>query len=57
MPFTFIFVLFALLASAMLFAVIYRMKGFRAAFLTSGIVFLLLLVLMMLALNVMLSAM
>jgi len=57
MPFTFILVLFALLASAMLFAVIYRMKGFRAAFLTSGIVFLLLLVLMMLALNVMLSAM
>ena len=57
MPFTLIFVLFALLASAMLFAIIYRMKGFKAAFLTSGIALLLLLVLMMLALNVMLSAM
>jgi hypothetical protein len=57
MPFTAIFILFALLVVAMVFGIFYKTQGLKAAFVTSGIVFFLLLILFVITMNVVLSAM
>ncbi len=57
MPFTILFVLFTAVVTAALFAVIYRRRGIRAAFIGSVIAFVVLIVLFVLALNVLLSGM
>ncbi len=57
MPFTILFVLFTLVVTAALFAVIYRRRGLRAAFIVSVVAFVFVLVLFVLALNVLLSGM
>ncbi len=57
MPFTVLFVLFSLVVAAALYAVIYRWKGIKAAFIASATAFVVLMALFVLALNVMLSGM
>jgi hypothetical protein len=57
MPFTAIFILFALLVLAMVFGIFYKAKGLKAAFVTSGIAFFLLVILFLVTMNVILSAM
>jgi hypothetical protein len=57
MPFTAIFILFALLIAAMVFGIFYKAKGLKAAFLTSGLAFFLLVILFLATMNVLLSAM
>ncbi len=57
MPFTILFILFALLVTTALFALIYRKKGLRAAFIISVVTLVALLALFVLALNVLLSGM
>ena len=57
MPFTTIFFLFALLVFAMVFGIFYKAKGLKAAFVTSGIVFFLLVILFLATMNVILRAM
>ncbi len=57
MSFTILFLLFSLLVAAALFAVIYRWKGLRAAFIGSAIALVLLIAGFVLALNVLLSGM
>ncbi len=57
MPFTILFILFALLVTTALFALIYRRKGLRAAFIISVVTLVALLALFVLALNVLLSGM
>lgn len=57
MPLTILFVLFALVVAAALFAVIYRSRGFRAALIVSVLAFVTLTGLFVLGLNVMLSGM
>ncbi len=57
MPFTILFVLFTAVVAAALFAVIYRRRGLKAAFIGSVVAFVVLIGLFVLALNVMLSGM
>ncbi len=57
MPFTILFVLFTAVVTAALFAVIYRRRGLKAAFIASVVAFVILIGLFVLALNVMLSGM
>lgn len=57
MPFTTIFILFALLVLVMVFGIFYKAKGLKAAFVASAIAFFLLLILFLATTNVILSAM
>ena len=57
MPFTAIFILFALLVLAIVFGIFYKAKGLKAAFVSSGIAFFLLVILFLATMNVILSAM
>ena len=57
MPFTTIFILFALLVLVMVFGIFYKAKGLKLAFVTSGIAFFLLVILFLATMNVILSAM
>ena len=57
MPFTAIFVLFGLLVAVMAFGIFYKTQGLKAAFVTSAIIFCLLLILLVITMNVVLSAM
>jgi hypothetical protein len=57
MPFTAIFILFALLVLVMVFGIFYNAKGLKAALVTSWIAFFLLVILFLVTTNVILSAM
>jgi len=57
MPFTAIFILLALLVLAVVFGIFYKAKGLKAAFVTSGIAFFLLVILFFATMNVILNVM
>jgi hypothetical protein len=57
MPLTILFVLFAVVVAAALFAVIYRSRGIKPALIASALAFVVLIGLFVLGLNVMLSGM
>ncbi len=57
MAFTILFALFALLGFGLVFGITYKIKGMKAAFITTGIAFFLLAILYVAAINLITAAM
>ena len=57
MPFTILFAVFALLLMVVIFALIYKVKGLTAAFITTGIALIIMSILFIVMINTIVNAM